>query len=298
MGQTLQARPAAAAPQSPTSRAQSGADALEFALAQAVEEVSKSVLARKPAQRLDELLQLLTADVEASAASNTTPALPAAERISATQSAVDEALRRHDLKVKDALNQAGLSAAIVDLVQSLVTLHVDARAIQTRVQLGRLLEASGVHAETVAVAAGQIADVNADPFAPLTAAEIGKVMGGLSDETVRQREKAGELFSFLRPGRKRGREYPAFQTWPGIAGDPLIRILRALGDGDGASAYGFFSSASPELGRLTPVEALTGKLTKARGIDAAAAALLSESPPARLDAVVGAAGAYAADLAA
>jgi hypothetical protein len=123
-------------------------------------------------------------------------------------------------------------------------------------------------------------------------------LGGLSDETVRQREKAGELFSFLRPGRKRGREYPAFQTWPSIAGDPLIRVLRALGDANGATAYGFFSSPSPELGRLTPVEALAGKLTKARSIDAGAAALLSESPQARVDAVVGAASAYAADLAA
>jgi len=100
------------------------------------------------------------------------------------------------------------------------------------------------------------------------------------------------------PGRKRDREYPAFQAWPNVVGAPLTKVLRALGDPNGASAYGFFSSPSPELGRLTPVEVLIGALTKARAIDTSAANLLDGAPQTRLEAVVSAAGAYAADLAA
>ena len=46
-----------------------------------------------------------------------------------------------------------------------------------------------------------------DPLHGLAATELGAALGDLSDETVRQRERAGELFSVLRPGRKRGREY-------------------------------------------------------------------------------------------
>jgi hypothetical protein len=83
---------------------------------------------------------------------------------------------------------------------------------------------------------------------------------------------------------------------PEVVGEPLAKIIRELRESSGGTAYGFFSSPSPELGRLTPVEVLTGKLTTTREIDAATAALLSVSRQARLDAVLGAAGAYVADL--
>ena len=78
---------------------------------------------------------------------------------------------------------------------------------------------------------------------------------------MRVRERAGELFSVLRTGRKRGREYPAFQAWSGIAGKPLAKVLAALGSASGAVAYGFFTSPTDLLGGVTPIEVLIGKLT-------------------------------------
>ncbi len=139
-----------------------------------------------------------------------------------------------------------------------------------------------------------------DPMAGLSAVQLGQALGGLSDETVRLREKAGELFSLLRPGRKRGREYPAFQSWPAVVGEPLRQVLARLGGGtpvSGATAYGFFSATNPELGQLTAVEALTGSLTQTRTLAPEATALLAAPQAARLGAVLEAAGAYAADQA-
>jgi hypothetical protein len=102
---------------------------------------------------------------------------------------------------------------------------------------------------------------------PLSAAGLGRELGGLSDETVRQRERKGELVSVLRPGRKRGREYPVFQTGPGIAGSPLTQVLAARESASGTAAYGFFTSPSDLLGGLTPIEALTGKLTNPHDLE-------------------------------
>lgn len=139
-----------------------------------------------------------------------------------------------------------------------------------------------------------------DPMAGLSAVQLGQALGGLSDETVRLREKAGELFSLLRPGRKRGREYPAFQSWPAVVGEPLRQVLARLGGGtpvSGATAYGFFSATNPELGQLTAVEALKGSLTQTRPLAPEATALLAAPQAARLGAVLEAAGAYAADQA-
>jgi len=115
---------------------------------------------------------------------------------------------------------------------------------------------------------------------------------------VRLRERAGELFSVLRPGRKRGREYPAFQAWPGIAGKPLAQVLAALGPARGAAAYGFFTSPTDLLGGRTPIEELTGKLTIARDLEAEVQELLSAEAAERQRAVEDAAHAYAATLAA
>lgn len=57
-----------------------------------------------------------------------------------------------------------------------------------------------------------------DPMRGFYAVELGSSLGSPSDETVRQRERAGELFSVLRPGRGLCREYPAFQAWPATPG--------------------------------------------------------------------------------
>jgi hypothetical protein len=117
---------------------------------------------------------------------------------------------------------------------------------------------------------------------------------------VRYREKAGELFSVLRPGRKRGREYPAFQAWSCLADGTLVQVLAKLGAPGaavGADAHGFFTSPSDLLGGLTPIETLLGSLTASRDVGAAARQLLSKSPEARRAAVLKAAGAYAAQVA-
>jgi hypothetical protein len=112
------------------------------------------------------------------------------------------------------------------------------------------------------------------------------------------RERAGELFSVLRPGRKRGREYPAFQAWQDIAGKPLAQVLAALGPASGTAAYGFFTSPTDLLCGLTPIEALTGKLTNPRDLEPEVRKFLSADAVERLKAVEEAARAYAATLAA
>ena len=135
--------------------------------------------------------------------------------------------------------------------------------------------------------------VDTDPFEPLSAAEMG-VRLHLVAASVRLREQAGDLFSTLPPGRERGREYPAFQAWPAIAGAPLRQVLQALGQPDGPTAWGFFSSTSPELEQLTPVEVLSGRLVRARTISDSAQALLGAHVDVRREVVQGAAQAFAA----
>jgi len=75
-------------------------------------------------------------------------------------------------------------------------------------------------------------------------------------------------------------------------------VLAALGPASGAAAYGFFTSPTDLLGGLTPIEALTGKLTIARDLEAEVQELLSADGAERQRAVEDAAHAYAATLAA
>lgn len=127
------------------------------------------------------------------------------------------------------------------------------------------------------------------------AGDLAKVLG-VSDETVRNREQAGELFSLLRPGRKRGREYPVFQLWPAVAGAPLKAILTALGRPSGPAAYAFFTSAQDTLAGLSPLEALVG--TASREVSPEAHEFLRAGRDERLATVVRAAQTYASSLAA
>lgn len=96
--------------------------------------------------------------------------------------------------------------------------------------------------------------MNNDPVEPLTAAALGQALGNVSEEMVRAREQAGQLFSIVRPARNRGREYPAFQAWRGVAGEPLAKVLVILRAHGGTAAYGFFTSPNTELAGLTPIE--------------------------------------------
>lgn len=89
-------------------------------------------------------------------------------------------------------------------------------------------------------------------------------MLGISEEAVRQRHQAGKLIAILTEGRERGRGFPIFQAWEGIAGATLEQVLKAIGyDGPGSSvdaaeAFQFFVSRNELLGGFTPVEVLTG----------------------------------------
>jgi len=136
-----------------------------------------------------------------------------------------------------------------------------------------------------------------DPSEPLSASALGERLY-VGEEQVLAREASGELFSIVRPARMRGREYPAFQAWPGIAGAPLAQVLKVLGAPatGGPAAYGFFISKSDLLADLTPIEVMVGRLTLPREVDLLAQQLLAFTQIIRFDAVMGAAGAYRADL--
>lgn len=75
----------------------------------------------------------------------------------------------------------------------------------------------------------------------------------------------------------------------------MRQTLQALGQPDGSTAWGFFASASPELEGLNPVEALAGRLIRARLLSAGAQALMAAAPDVRRGAVEGAAASFAAD---
>lgn len=179
------------------------------------------------------------------------------------------------------LRAFGSKPSAAALVQSLVTTAEELRAVE------RALEIEPPRWGQSPSALG------AAPEALVSAVELGVALG-VGDETVRLRERNGELFSLLRPGRKRGREYPAFQAWSGIVGSPLTEVLKALGAVGGAVAFGFFTTPTELLGGLTPIEAMLGSLTKPRDLTADEAALLAASSPARLAATIKAAEANAA----
>lgn len=208
-------------------------------------------------------------------------------------SVIDDALKKTSHAHAQALGQAGIPPSVLELLQSWVEVTVDARVVQRQIELKRAIDS--VQGE---MALQEPVLPAADPVQPLSAAELGQALGGLGDEAVRQRERAGELFSILRPGRKRGREYPAFQAWAGICGQPLTQVLGALGAASSTVAYGFFTATTDLLGGLTPIEALLGRPTTSRRLDAQALDLLAAAPAQRLEAVVKAAEAQAAQLAA
>lgn len=136
-----------------------------------------------------------------------------------------------------------------------------------------------------------------DPSEPLSASALGERLN-VGEEQILEREASGVLFSIVRPARMRGREYPAFQAWPGIAGVPLAQILKVLGAPatGGPAAYGFFTSKNDLLVDLTPIEVMVGRLTLQRAVDLLAQRLLASTQAIRFNAVMGAARAYRADL--
>lgn len=190
---------------------------------------------------------------------------------------IDETLVLVRSNVRDALARGGLKEELADVLIDYVDLKVSTEKAV---------------ADIIGDAERELA-ARRDPAEALSAAQLAAVLG-VTDETVRNREAAGELFSILRPGRKRGREYPAFQAWEGVAGAPLKEILIALGRPSGPVAYAFFTSPQDTLGGLSPLEALVG-LTP-REVSPEAQEFLRSGAPERLEAVVQAAQTYASSL--
>lgn len=139
--------------------------------------------------------------------------------------------------------------------------------------------------------------LDADPTEPLRAEDLASCLG-LDDVChLRTVEMGGTLICISRPSRGIQREYPAFQVWPGIVGEPLRRIIAALSTYEqswSSDAYGFFTSVDDLLGYLTPIEVLTGRLTFPRAIGPEVVKLLESPPAQRLEVAIGAAEAFAA----
>ena len=183
----------------------------------------------------------------------------------------------HGERLKEYLVESGIPATVMAAFEVFIKLR-------TAVEVADLPEA------TLPAIAAPVANagVGVDAFEPLSAAELGEQLG-VGAPMVRVREQGHELFAVLPPGRERGRVYPAFQAWPDIAGAPLRQVLQALGQPDGSTTWGFFSSTSRELEELTPVEVLSGRLVRARPVTDSAQSLLDAPADVRRAVVEGAA---------
>jgi len=201
---------------------------------------------------------------------------------------IDEALARMQADCARTLERAGLAHDVVSMILTLVNVTADARSAKQQIALKqKALQQSAA----IATAPARQAAAPEDPVEPLSAAELGARLA-LHEQTVRTRERDGKLFSILRAGRRRGQEFPAFQAWPGVAGEPLERVLAALvpdGESDpvpGPQAYGFFTSPTDLLAELAPLEVLIGRTQSERSLSAAAHAALALPAPERVALVV------------
>lgn len=201
---------------------------------------------------------------------------------------VEGALKENSDAHISALAKAGLSRSIIELLQSWMEVTVETRVLQRQLEIEAVLE------EVTHKISKQVAEEAqmADSERWVSATEMGKALGGISDEAVRNRERNGELFSILRSGRKRGREYPTFQSWRGIVGRPLTTTLKALDTQDGAHAYSFFTSPTDLLGGLTPIEVMVGRAPRSGNIEDEAWLVLEAGAEARVETVIRAAQTY------
>lgn len=257
------------------------------ALAALLNELDKGEGGEAPLATLrDHVGRFVRTVVESGAAMPSGPVARGAPTLSEKRPLVEEALRSARAVCARELAAAGLPDPTAAVLLNCVEILVDCHLAHV------MLAAQPLPAEENPTPNGERLDATTDPVTPLSAHELGVALGNYTDQTVRQRERDGKLFSILRPGRKRGAEYPAFQAWDGIKGEPLERVLRRLfpeGPVSGPSAYGFFTSPSELLGGLTPVEALTGELAKHRKVGPPALELLAAPHDERLRHVLAAA---------
>ena len=230
---------------------------------------------------------------------------------------IDEALERMQRDCASTLERAGLSPEAVAMILTLVNVTADARSAKQQIARKRDdLEREAQVQASIDDPRPSVPDADVrsafaakrdalrergsvdlplsaaeDPLEPLSAAGLGARLT-LHEQTVRTRERDGKLFSILRAGRRRGQEFPAFQAWPGVAGEPLERALAGLvPEGEtapvsGPQAYGFFTSPTYLLADLAPLEVLIGRALSERELSAAAQAALALPAPERVELVV------------
>jgi hypothetical protein len=131
-----------------------------------------------------------------------------------------------------------------------------------------------------------------DPFLPVSATELAVEMGTTAEE-VRQRAASGRLFP-SGPAVAGEPRYPRYQALPALAEGKLEQLLKVLAQTEGHPQL-FFAGECPELGLLSPVEALLGAAVKQRGFEPEAAHIVAADNAARFALVMGAARAYVAD---
>jgi DNA-binding transcriptional regulator YiaG len=132
----------------------------------------------------------------------------------------------------------------------------------------------------------------------LSAAEFARRLR-VSDQTVRNLERDGKIFSVLTAGRERGRQYPTFQLYEGVRGRPLETLLAVLHELPGAARYQFCTTPQDVLGGHAPVVVLLGTPAAARDVDRPEPdAVLDRSDDERLALVLEAARTYRDVLAA
>lgn len=186
-------------------------------------------------------------------------------------------IEQKNQEFRRALDKTGLPQEAIQLFTSFVDFRLDSQAALHELELARLIQALK----------------GRDTAQMGTAEELAQALE-VSSETVRRRTLAGTLIAVLGPGRKRGREYPMFQAWPGIAGAPLEAVLKALGRPDGAQAYQFMTSPNDALGGMSPIEVLVGEVPDSAEVAPGARDFIQEDDESRLRAVVEAATARAA----
>lgn len=173
---------------------------------------------------------------------------------------------------RQALEKSKMPRDAVDLFVSFVDFRLDTQAALYELEIERIVRS---------LKGRDTADMG-------SAEELAAALG-VSAETVRRRTHEGKLFAVLGPGRKRGREYPMFQAWPGIAGKPLETVLEALGSLEGPQAYQFMTTPGDFLGGLTPIEVLVGDAPEGADLAPGAREFLTQDDDVRLRAVVDAA---------
>ena len=133
-----------------------------------------------------------------------------------------------------------------------------------------------------------------DPYQTVSAADLAARLGTFDEAEVGRRASAGQLLS-VTEGTPPRANYPIYQSLPGVAGDQFTELLSILRDTDAPREPDFFRFESPELGLMTPVEALIGGVLKQRGFRDEAAVILAADLETRYERVLDAARAFVAD---